>query len=94
LLLYSISILPCDKNFNPALFLSLIHGSTPLNDFKRGLRNLRAAVDDRTKAREELVRNHFGLFVHCADELEWLRNFRRSFRTRMSKFNLHVTLIA
>ena len=34
-------------------------------------------LESQGKQREDLVRDHFSLFVHCTDELVWLKDFRR-----------------
>ena len=42
-----------------------------------GLTNLKGQLKSQSSQREDLVRTHFGLFVHCAEGLEWLKAYRR-----------------
>ena len=42
-----------------------------------GLDNLKDQLKTQSSQRENLVRTHFGLFVHCAEGLEWLKAYRR-----------------
>ena len=71
------SILPGDKNFSMPTFLSLVHGKTSFDELKTGLDNLKQQLQQQSQRRENLVRTHFGLFVQCADGLEWLKSFRQ-----------------
>ena len=70
------SILPTDKNFSGSLFLSLIHGNTSFGQLKDGLVTLSSQLMHHTSERENLIRTHFGLFVHCLEGLEWLKDYR------------------
>ncbi len=71
------SVLPSDKTFSTALFLSLVHGSASFADLQQGVLNLGELLTQQSGRRENLVRLHFGLFVQCADGLEWLKAFRK-----------------
>jgi hypothetical protein len=71
------SVLPSDKSFSVPLFLTLVHGSTSFTDMKVGLEHLKEHLIQQSRRRENLVRNHFGLFVQCAEGLEWLKAYRR-----------------
>ncbi len=73
----SLSILPSDKGFSTTLFLSLVHGSISFEQLQRGVDNLSELLQQQSSRRENLVRLHFGLFVQCADGLEWLKAFRK-----------------
>ena len=42
-----------------------------------GLNHLKGQLRSQSFQRENLVRTHFGLFVHCAEGLEWLKAYRR-----------------
>ncbi len=70
------SILPKEKTFSAALFLSTVHSGTAFKDFQRALPHLRALIVKQSTQREDLVRTYFGLFIHCADDLEWLKAYR------------------
>ena len=71
------SVLPHEKNFSPSLFLTLVHGSISFAQLQDGSARLRARLHQQSSQREDLVRTHFGLFVHCAEGLEWLKAYRK-----------------
>ena len=71
------SVLPDDKMFSPELFLTLVHGNASFEELKKGAMNLRLQLTKQENHREALVRANFGLFVHCAEGLEWLKEYRR-----------------
>ena len=71
------SILPRDKTFAPGMFLALVHGNISFDEMKIGLENLKALLDQQSNQRESLVRSHFGLFVQCAEGLDWLKAYRK-----------------
>jgi len=71
------SVIPSDKSFSVALFLSLVHGNTTFTDLKEGLEHLKDHLTQQSRRRENLVRTHFGLFVQCSDGLEWLKSYRK-----------------
>ena len=75
--LRGLSVIPHDKNFSTVLFLKKIHDQTTFSDLVEGLRHLNAHLAKQSDQRQALVRQHFGLFVHCAEGLEWLKNFRK-----------------
>jgi hypothetical protein len=70
-------VLPSDKSFSVPLFLSLVHGGTDYAEMQVGLDHLKDSLAQQSRRRENLVRNHFGLFVQCADGLEWLKAYRK-----------------
>lgn len=71
------SIIPSDKTFSTTLFLSLVHGSASFEKLQQGMQNLNLLLQQQSSRRENLVRLHFGLFVQCADGLEWLKAYRK-----------------
>jgi len=71
------SVMPSDRNFSPSLFLTLVHGAITFSELNQGMENLRTRLHQQSSQRENLVRTHFGLFVHCAEGLEWLKAYRR-----------------
>jgi hypothetical protein len=71
------SVVPSDKNFSTVLFLTLVHGSASFNQLKAGQDHLQQHLMLQSSRRENLVRTHFGLFVQCAEGLEFLKAFRK-----------------
>lgn len=71
------SVLPRDKNFSGSLFLSLVHGNTDFEGLKNGLNHLKGILDQQGNQRESLVRTHYGLFVQCAEGLDWLKDYKK-----------------
>jgi hypothetical protein len=47
------------------------------HDCTDGLSHLKGQLKSQSFQRENLVRTHFGLFVHCAEGLEWLKAYRK-----------------
>lgn len=88
------SILPRDKTFSPGIFLALVHGNISFEDLKTGLGNLKNLLDQQSNQRVSLVRSHFGLFVKCAEGLDWLKAYRKGIMkkldtTSVTKVNPH-----
>jgi hypothetical protein len=71
------SVVPSDKNFSTVLFLTLVHGSASFNQLKAGQDHLQQHLMLQSSRRENLVRLHFGLFVQCAEGLEFLKAYRK-----------------
>jgi len=71
------SVVPSDKNFSTLLFLTLVHGSISFFQLKSGLDHLQQHLNMQSSRRENLVRAHFGLFVQCAEGLEFLKAYRK-----------------
>ena len=71
------SVVPSDKNFSTALFLTLVHGSVSFNQLRAGQDHLQQHLMLQSSRRENLVRLHFGLFVQCAEGLEFLKAYRK-----------------
>ena len=74
---YAASVLPEDKAFSPELFLTLVHSNVSFEQLQTGAANLRSQLQEQENHRESLVRTNFGLFVHCAEALEWLKAYRK-----------------
>lgn len=70
------NILPNDKNFSPALFLSVVHSTATFDQLKQSMEHLTSQIIVKQKLRDELVRVHFGLFIKCAEGLDWVKAFR------------------
>ena len=77
------SVIPYEKNFSSALFLKLIHAETSFASLSDGLITLNAHLAKQSDQRQSLVRQHFGLFVHCATGLEWLKEFRKGSKSSL-----------
>ena len=69
---------PFQLLYLPSLFSHCLHHLT-YNNFNKldGLNHLKGQLRSQSFQRENLVRTHFGLFVHCAEGLEWLKAYRR-----------------
>lgn len=61
------SILPTDTFFDPALFLSLVHGTANFKQLKLGLNILSGRQDSQVKHLRDIVKTNFDLFARCAD---------------------------
>ena len=64
-------ILPSSTTFNTALFLHTVHKDKTMEELRTGAMNLSDTLSVCAKLQENLARDHFGLFVKCADGL-WL----------------------
>lgn len=73
---HTASVIPSEKGFIAGLFLKIVHSATPFENLPEGLVHLQTELRRQSKERENLIRNHFDLFVHCSDDLEWLKAFR------------------
>jgi hypothetical protein len=72
----AISVLPIDRSFRPALFLTLVHNKASLDDLQTGLSNLQVLLDQQSNMRENLVRLHLGHFMNCVDSIAWLKSYQ------------------
>jgi len=64
------SILPTDSNFDPILFLTLVHGSAAYEDLSESMNQLGTKTDNQVQQLQKLVRDNFALFVRCADGID------------------------
>jgi hypothetical protein len=71
------SVLPIDKSFSASLFLTLVHGNISFNQLSDGLVNLKNQVQQQSSRRENLIRDHFGLFVQSSEGLKWLKAYKK-----------------
>jgi len=69
-----VSIVPQDENFDPLLFLTIVHGASSFEDLKRGQQNLEKAMGSQENQLQELVNEHYESFVRCADGIHWFKN--------------------
>lgn len=70
------SVIPSQKNFSSATFLSNVHGYVSPSNLVAGLKNLELRLDQQSSRREDLVRQNFGLFICCVDGLTWLKEYQ------------------
>ena len=69
-----VSIVPQDENFDPLLFLTIVHGASSFDDLRRGQQNLEKAMGSQANQLQELVNEHYESFVRCADGIHWFKN--------------------
>ena len=72
-------ILPSSTTFNTALFLHTVHKDKTMEELRTGAMNLSDTLSVYAKLQENLARDHFGLFVKCADGLSTLNKQRDEF---------------
>jgi hypothetical protein len=61
------SLLPMDKAFSPVLFLTFLHSNATFQELLDGSENLEKILQEQSSRRVNIVREHFGLFVLCAE---------------------------
>eukprot|EP00903_Cladosiphon_okamuranus_P012285 g11521.t1 len=64
------SVVPTMEDFDPALFMTVIHATASFNDIRNGLESLDGAKANQASELQHLVRDHFDSFVRCADSIE------------------------
>ena len=64
------SILPTDDNFDPILFLTLVHRNAPYEVLNESMVQLSNKTDNQVQQLQNLVRDNFALFVRCADGID------------------------
>jgi len=64
------SIVTTDPNFDPILFLTLVHGGSTFDALHDGLERLNNKTDNQVLRLQGLVRDNFGLFLQCADGID------------------------
>ena len=79
------SIVPEDENYDIETFLSTIHGNVSMSQFEEGLSKLHKLLDEQSQEREVLVRDHFGLFVKCAEGLEILKSSQQDVSVNLNQ---------
>jgi hypothetical protein len=65
------SIVPQEENFDPILFLTVVHGTTSFSDLARGQENLERAMDTQENQLQQLVQQHYDSFRRCAEGIQW-----------------------
>lgn len=64
------SVVPTTEDFDPALFMTVIHAAASFSDIRNGLESLDGAQANQASELQRLVRDHFDSFVRCADSIE------------------------
>ena len=64
------SILPTDDNFDPMLYLTLVHRKAPYSVLNESMIQLSNKTDNQVQQLQNLVRDNFALFVRCADGID------------------------
>uniref|UniRef100_A0A7R9W467 Exocyst complex component n=2 Tax=Pseudictyota dubia TaxID=2749911 RepID=A0A7R9W467_9STRA len=65
-----LSILPTDPNFDPLLFLTLVHRNASFEQLQHSIGRLESKTDNQVQRLQNLVRDNFALFVRCADGID------------------------
>jgi len=65
-----LSILPTHPNFNPLLFLTLVHRDASFEQLQDSIERLNNQTDSQVQRLQSLVRDNFALFVRCADGID------------------------
>jgi len=65
-----LSVLPTDANFDPMLFLTLVHRNAGYKELKESIRRLDHQTDDQMLRIQERVKENFELYVRCADGID------------------------
>ncbi|CAM9159942.1 unnamed protein product [Pylaiella littoralis] len=64
------SVVPTMEDFDPALFMTVLHATASFSDIRNGLESLNGAKANQASELQHLVRDHFDSFVRCADSIE------------------------
>mmetsp|Transcript_19365 Transcript_19365/g.29860 ORF Transcript_19365/g.29860 Transcript_19365/m.29860 type:complete len:1065 (-) Transcript_19365:95-3289(-) len=64
------SVLPTDSNFDPLLFLTLVHRDASFQQLAKSMTQLTHKTDDQAQQLQNLVRDNFELFMRCADDFD------------------------
>jgi len=65
-----LSILSTDANFNPMLFLTLVHRNASYEQLKKSIQRLDNQTDDNMQRIQQRVRDNFELYIRCADGID------------------------
>jgi len=65
-----LSIIPSDPNFDPLLFLTLVHRNASFEQLQTSIAKLDNKADNQVQRLQNMVRDNFELFVRCADGIE------------------------
>lgn len=62
--------MPTDDNFDPILFLTLVHRTASYDTLNKSMIQLSNKTDNQVQQLQNLVRDNFALFVRCADGID------------------------
>ena len=65
------SVLPTDPDFDPLLFLTIVHGKVQHTPLLEALERLNSVADDQADRLKGMVKDNFSLFARCADGMDW-----------------------
>ncbi|KAK9836321.1 hypothetical protein WJX81_005210 [Elliptochloris bilobata] len=61
---------PASEQFDPDVYLGLVHGDTSLGELRAGLANLRLELSERTGQLKALVKENFDRFISCKTTID------------------------
>lgn len=64
------SILPTEPNFDPILFLTLVHRKATYEELVGSMNRLSTDTQNQVKQLQDMVRENFALFLRCADGID------------------------
>jgi len=64
------SILPTDNNFDPILFLTLVHRKASYEELVGSMNRLSTDTQNQVTQLQDMVRENFALFLRCADGID------------------------
>ena len=64
------SILPTNKDFDPILFLTLVHRQATYQDLQESTSRLSRKTDNQVERLQNLVRDNFALFIKCSEGID------------------------
>ncbi|KAG7369675.1 exocyst complex component Sec5 [Nitzschia inconspicua] len=64
------SILPTNPNFDPILFLTLVHRRATYEELVSSMNRLSTDTQNQVKQLQDMVRENFALFLRCADGID------------------------
>jgi hypothetical protein len=64
------SVLPTSKDFDPILFLTLVHGDTSYKELLESTSRLSRKTDTQVERLQNLVRDNFELFIKCSEGID------------------------
>lgn len=64
------SILPTDAQFDPLLFLTLVHRNATYQELQESTSRLSRKTDNQVERLQNLVRDNFALFIKCSEGID------------------------
>jgi len=72
------SILPTDPDFDPMLFLTLVHRNATYDELQESTSGLSRKTDNQVDRLQNLVRDNFALFIKCSEGIDVFADQRDS----------------